>query len=357
MKKYGFVILLIIFCHPVLAGCYFAQSGTNFIFAPSWVQDPVTLENNTNEPQQIGVVQVLRSEPTLRTYYSEDYKSDMNVFASGAVKPLSIKASNGALLFPVNLNGESAASSGYAIALQVNNSVGRSAYITDLSSTPQPLFSNLDKSECDNQTWYMKLELWHVGNYYRNEKKYSAITLYSGTYFRLQFDGDYDKSDAFIGLAALSIPVKPTTCNLAVPSPTVDFGEVNAKDKDSTIALQQFTLISGTCSQLGMAEMRILSNGNPVGGQGADGSTYLLNKLTGDDAAQGVGVEFSTRSRQMHIDSPLMDVSNCDSEDFDSNGFIRTCRHYITASLKQYDYTVVPKGEFEATATFSVTYY
>lgn len=356
MKKYGFVILLIIFYRSAFAGCDFANI-TNYNFTPVNIQT-VSLAKNTNEPQLVATYST-NGSPALMTRYSEDYHSDMNVWTSSSIKSLATKTSTGAVLFPADTSH-----SGYAFAFKISSG-SRSAYITDISNMTQPLFSNLEKSECDNKKWDITLELWHVDNYSRDEKKYTEITPLSDVYFRLQFSGDYDNSDAFISLSAFSIPVTPVTCNLSVNSPVIDFGELSFNNENAWPA-QTVTLTSNNCSQVGLAEMHILANGNPTGGDPLT-AYWLLNKLTGDDAAEGVRLMFyhtSTPDQPIAIDvndpPAYTNVSNCDATTFGNDGFISSCTHTILAKMHTMgsgSSVSIKNGKFEASATFSVSYY
>lgn len=362
MKKYGLVILLVIFCRSAFAGCEFNANTTNFIFTPVNIQ-PISLTNNTNEPQLVATYST-NGSPALTTRYNEDYHSDMNVWTSSSIKPLTTKTSTGAVLFPINLGGWSATASGYAFAFKISSG-SRSAYITDISNITQPLFPDMEKSECDNKTWDITLELWHVNSYLRDEKKYSEITPLSDVYFRLQFTGDYDNSDAYISLSSFSIPVTPVTCNLSVNSSIIDFGKMSSY-QPSRWPTQTVTLTSDNCSQVGGTELHILANGNPT----TQDQKALLNKLTGDDAAENVGLSFyrlSNPDQSIRIDlndTPYYGIiysgiSSCDATSFDSSGFISSCTHTILAKMVGVNsYHVATKGgNFEASATFSVNYY
>lgn len=360
MKKYGFVILLIIFCRSAFAGCAFTGNTTNYTFTPINIQ-PISLAKNTNEPQLVATYST-NGSPALVTHYDEDYHSDLLVFTSNNMKPFPTKTSTGAVLFPFDSNNLGDTTfSGYAFAFKISNG-SRSAYITDISSMTQPLLANLEKSECDNKKWDITLELWHVDNYLRDEKKYSTLSPLSDVYFRLQFEGDYDKSDAFISLSSFSIPVTPVTCDLTVNTSVIDFGELSLYN-ESAWPTQTLTLTSTNCSQVGLAEMHILANGNPV--NNPISPFFLTNKLTGDDAADTIGLSFyrpSNLNQAIRIDvndppSPI-DLSNCDATSFGSDGFISSCTHTILVKMRRINKLSMPKlGKFEASATFSVSYY
>ncbi|ASG63654.1 hypothetical protein CEW81_15235 [Kluyvera genomosp. 3] len=75
--------------------------------------------------------------------------------------------------------------------------------------------------------------------------------------------------------------MQTATCNLSVSNNVVDFGKLSINRPD-TWPRQKLTLTSDSCSQIGMAEMRVLSNGSPK----SSDNTLLLNKLTGDSAAR-----------------------------------------------------------------------
>lgn len=359
MKKYGFVILLVFFCRSAFAGCKFSANTTNFIFTPVNIQ-PISLTNNTNEPQLVATYST-NGSPALITQGNDDYHAEMSVWTTSSIKPLTTKTSTGAVLFPINLDGLSVTSSGYAFAFKISSG-SRSAYITDISNMLQPLFADLEQSECDNKRWDITLELWHVNSYLREEKKFSAITPLSDAYFRLKFVGDYDDSDAFISLSSFSIPVTPVTCNLSVNSPVIDFGELSFNNIDAWPA-QMVTLISNNCSQVGLAEMHILANGNPT-----KSNVFLLNKLTGDDAAAGISLQFYRMPNPADDDSPIpietddspddyASISNCDDTTFGSDGFISSCTHTIYARFTTGFNSAKKDGKFEASATFSVSYY
>lgn len=355
MKKYGFVILLVIFCRAAFAeGCYFTANTPTYTFTPVNIQ-PISVAKNTAESQLVATYST-NGSPALITHYDTNYEStEMRVATSGNIKPLATKTSAGAVLFPV-----SNIYTGYAFAFKISSG-SRSAYITNIDSFMQPLFSNLKPSECDNKKWDITLELWHVDqppsyDPYRGQ----PITPLSGDYFRLGFADSGDFSEAYISLSAFSIPVMPPTCDLTVSSSVVDFGELNIKQPD-TWPTKEITLTNNNCIQNSTAPfIGITTNGNPANVIDDE----MLNSLTGDNAAQGITMWFTQPEKpnyRLDIDTESHggDIP-CLNPSYGSDGFVSSCVVTIIAHLGLIKGTTVQdlkNGDFKTSVTFIANYF
>lgn len=179
----------------------------------------------------------------------------------------------------------------------------------------------------------------------------------SVSYFTLYFNTHgYGDSSAHIYFdSSAAITVAPTTCNLSINSPTIDFGKLYVS-KPKSWPTKEVILTSNGCSQVGAAQLRILSNGHM-----AKGFIALGNQLTGDNAAQNILVSFTDKSGadiKMDIGDSAEGLS-CDDESliFDSDGFINSCTHTVTANIYPMTTREPTTGDFSTSATFSVTYY
>ncbi|HEE0106113.1 TPA: fimbrial protein [Citrobacter gillenii] len=362
MKKYGLVILLLIFSRSVFAGdqCYFAINKATVLYLKLIGPQSITLPSNTNEAQLIAEYQ---TQGVVTSYYQETQNANANamdmtvVQASSAFPPPTTKAPNGALLYPVYPGAQQ---TGFALAFKVSGPPG-TRYITESGTyggKEGTLFPGLTKEQCNNATWTITAELWHVGNYYKNESKLTTITtMPSVSYFTLYFNTHgYGDSSAHIYFdSSAAITVAPTTCNLSINSPTIDFGKLYVS-KPKSWPTKEVILTSNGCSQVGAAQLRILSNGHM-----AKGFIALGNQLTGDNAAQNILVSFTDKSGadiKMDIGDSAEGLS-CDDESliFDSDGFINSCTHTVTANIYPMTTREPTTGDFSTSATFSVTYY
>lgn len=369
MKKYGLVLLLLIFSRSVFAeGCFFEYNNPQSIYLTLGNTQQVSLSDNTSGLQLIQTYDA-GGGGALKSYWNETGTGTaLSVFQ---VPPISsslrtTKTSNGAVLFPID-NVSTAQESGFAFAFKVNNG-SRSAYITQIGTIQDSaagkniLFSNLTKEECNSSTWSFTVELWHVDNNYRDERKLSAIKPIEGpSYFALYFPGYYrgvmTNSTAIIYFAGgTSIPVAPVTCNLSVNSNMIDFGNLYLRDPDSW-PTKEVILTSNNCSQVGTAQLRILSNGH----QYSSKVLALGNQLTGDNAAKDILVRFTTKSgASINLDTSEWDNGlSCDTDtlSFASDGFISSCTHTVIANIYPLWGGEATTGDFETSATFSVTYY
>lgn len=369
MKKYGLVVLLLIFSRSVFAeGCFFELNNPQDIyFTLNGGTEQVSLPKNTSGPQLIRTYST-SSAPLVTHWNATGAGTTMSVTTSSRVSSTrATKTPGGALLFPIE-NVSTEGESGFAFAFKVSNG-SRSAYITEIGTASDAaagrnaLFSNLTKEQCNEQNWYFTVELWHVDNNYRNEEKLATIKPIRSYYFSLYLPGAIGTvktySAAFIYFdSGTSIPVAPTTCNLSINSSTIDFGKLYARAPE-TWSDKEVILTSNGCSQVGAAQLRILSNGHL-----AKGFTALGNQLTGDNAAQNILVRFLNKS-DTSGNSIKMDIGDsaeglsCDDESltFDSDGFINTRTHTVIADIYPPSGKVPTTGDFSTSAVFSVSYY
>lgn len=364
MKKYGLVLLLLIFSRSVFAeGCYFYLNRAPSIHLTLNGIKPISLGKNTNGQQLVATYTTTNSE-VLTSHYSETEQSMSLTVVDGDLSTRTTKLANGAVLFPVFATDVPAAQTGYGFAFKVNGPY--SAYVQETVSYAESragggvLFPNLTKEQCEGQNWTFTVELWHVDNYLKDERKFSALTppAYQSTYFRLYFPGENgNDSLAYIGLIpGISIPVTQTTCDLSVNSNMIDFGNLYLRDPDSW-PTKEVILTSNNCSQVGTAQLRILSNGHRYSSK----VLALGNQLTGDNAAKDILVRFTTKSgASINLDTSESDNGlSCDTDtlSFASDGFISSCTHTVIANIYPLSGGEATTGDFETSATFSVTYY
>lgn len=365
MRKYGLVLLLLIFSRSVFAeGCYFESNNPQHIYLTlNGGTEQVSLPSNTSGPQLIRTYST-SSTPLVSHWNAKGAGTTMTVY-NDTILSRATKTPEGALLF--SLGNVTELQSGFAFAFKVSNG-SRSAYVTeigtisDAAAGKNALFSNLTKEQCNEQNWYFTVELWHVDNNYRDEKKLATIMPVAGTpYFTLYLLGlngtskTHSRASIYFD-SGTSIPVAPVTCNLSVNNNTIDFGTLYIS-KPNSWPTKEVILTSNGCSQVGTAQLRILSNGHRYSSM----VLALGNQLTGDNAAKDILVNFTDKSGA----SIKLDVSewneglSCDTDtlSFDSDGFINSCTHTVIAKIYPYTSGEATTGDFETSATFSVTYY
>lgn len=365
MRKYGLVFLLLIFSRSVFAeGCYFYLNRAAVIYLTLNGINPISLGKNTNGQQLVATYTTTNSEVLTSHYDKGEQSMSLTVVNTGSALPTrTTKLASGALLFPVSATDYPAAQTGYALAFKVNGPY--SAYVKERVSLAESnagggvLFPNLTKAQCEGQNWTFTVELWHVDNYLKDEQKFSALTLPpTPQYFALYFPGTGGHNSlAYIYLAqGNNIPVTQTTCNLSINSNTIDFGTLYIS-KPNSWPTKEVILTSNGCSQVGTAQLRILSNGHRYSSK----VLALGNQLTGDNAAKDILVRFTDKSgASINLDiSDWSEGLSCDTDtlSFDSDGFINSCTHTVIAKIYPYSSGEATTGDFETSATFSVSYY
>ena len=343
LKKYGIITLLALgLCgvHSALASCSFTTPTGTYI-EQTMATSPITAVTLTSsDMQQLFRSSLLAGGPVISTCSSSTGDAMSVDGDSFSYAPLSETLSDGGMLIGAGANGF-----GYGLWYTVtygDGSGSTSGHLNNgymFSATPAQL---------NGAKWEFWAELWYAGGSFGDRVKASEISAINSTYFKLGFNNTL-KGFRF---NAPAIPITPTTCNLSLSSPEVDFGEFDSLSKAKT---QSFTVYSGTCSMVSRMELRILSNGNPVD----TNQNLLLNKLTGDNAASGFGLGFYPKygfaDMNLALDVPLGEGIE-PSDDHYVDGFMYVGNYNMYEFLRA-DGTTLKAGDFEATATFNASYY
>lgn len=348
LKKYGIITLLVLgLCgvRSALASCVFSTpTGGNIV--QTMTASPVTAVTLTStEIQQLFRSSVLVGGP-VSTTCSPSTGDAMSVSGdSSMITPLPETTPDGGVL----MNAIAMAGSGFGYGFWYSVTYGdgsgsASGHLKDgymFSATPAQL---------NGAKWEFWAELWYAGGTFGDRPKASELYAVNSSYFRIGFD---DMSKRAFYFNAPAIPITPTTCNLSLGSPEVDFGEFDSLSLKTTKSVR---LYSNTCSMVSRMELRILSNGNPVD----TNQNLLLNKLTGDNAASGFGLwlypEYGFSEWGFTLDAALgQGVEPTTSYD-GGGGFLSSGSFTIYMYLKP-DGTTLKAGDFEATATLNVSYY
>ncbi|EOV6165285.1 MULTISPECIES: fimbrial protein [Citrobacter] len=347
LKKNGIITLLLLGLCGVsraLASCSFTTPATTYI-DQTMASSPVTAVTLTSTNlQQLFQSSVLVGGPVISTC-NPSTGTAISVsgdgFSSGSLPET---MPDGGLLI-----GGIADGFGYGFWYTVTYGDGSGSVSGHLkkggmfTATPEQL---------NGARWEFRAELWYVGGLYsdKSKSKSSQISAVNTTYFKLGFNG---VMKGFYFHSPV-IPITPTTCNVTIDTSKVDFGTF---DFFSNMPINQYvTLKNNGCSMVSDTELRVLSNGNPID----TNNNLLLNKLTGDNAASGFGVNIYNKvSREQYIlNAPLAggDLGTGTGSYEASNGFLLWQEIPIVVRLLQ-DGKTLKDGDFEATATFNMSYY
>lgn len=343
LKKYGFITLLIlVLCgvRSTLASCSFTTPTDTYI-NQTMTQSPITAVTlTTSDKQQLFRSTLLAGGPVIST---------CNPSTGAAIKVSGRNFSSASLSETMPDGGmllyTGAAGFGYGFWYTVTYGDGSGSYSGHLKQGD--MFS-ATPAQLNGARWEFQAELWYTGGDYSDQAKSSQIPAINWTYFYVGFD------NAMRGFFFHSpvIPITPSTCQLSLSSPEADFGVFSSVGKAPP---QTVTLSSSQCSMTRKMELRILSNGNPVSSSG----TILLNKLTGDDAASGFGVAFYEADDYVRyvLDAALGKGDTYPSDGYTKpGGFISSANYRISMVLKTDD-TPIKTGDFETSATLSISYY
>lgn len=351
MNKYIFLLLnllILLITKPAQAGCYFDTKGKTTVTATVGSQKPFEVLNNTEQSLIRSIMASISETIYSRCDDDSSHTGTTQIIIGGMGPYYQEEDPEGGTLFAAT-NDKNA---GLAYSLKI---IGQNSGLGGPVKNSGTIISG-SKEQLDGERWSVHVRLWHLGGYYYNQHKITQTINQTSIGALMAFKGTTSNDDSvIINVVIPPANMQTATCNLSVSSNVVDFGKLSINRPD-TWPRQKLTLTSDSCSQVGMAEMRVLSNGSPK----SSDNTLLLNKLTGDSAATGVGLAFyraDDLNNQYKIDADLADVSNCDSSTNNLDGFFMTCVHNVSAKLQKIDSEALKNGDFETTATFSVSYY
>lgn len=200
-----------------------------------------------------------------------------------------------------------------------------------------------------------------------------ATSLKVGLKKQQSYDFQFASSPAFTGSYSVYYDISPNdlrinypTCQAnavtgdGVTNSTVPFGEYSAKDIPGNTITRKFSIKLSNCSYV--KELNVTLSSAEVGEQD---TTLLGNTLTGNDAAEGIGVMIEGEKNpnspadwtllNPNISSSIYSFTNSPDYKNSERGNAEQVMNF-QATLKQDGSKTITPGQFKATGKFTITY-
>lgn len=249
-------------------------------------------------------------------------------------------------MFKTNVTGLA-----YTVAISTDQSFGLNFFSTP---TTDYVFHNMDNRDdmMVNRSWIAHVEIYQLPSYAGLPSGFTSLTAANTVIGEAVVGSPYvaGREHPHIKISAnsssIQLPIKGTTCNFSAPK-TVDLGTYTTSQVNKNLTTVKPINITGSCSVAPKVSVKLTTTKTT----GA-GNMLLANRLTGDSAAQGVGVEIVGPNR--YVMTPNADIrANIDYK------FTAPSANFtmpFTGQLVK-DGSRVTAGSFESIGVFQISYY